>query len=208
MSSNIEIAGREFRHGENLFTPGDKVVLEKYLRNKTMNERHVSNLREQGTVVPLTPESYARATVRFGDRHIGKGFTEDELVELGILPKAAATPKPAPEEPKAKPKKAPHRQVLEIGDYIPPTPESRQYKGYVLTPRARGSLPPLWDATLSDGKRLRDRSFQKIEAAEKFIDDLIAADLANKPAADTPEADATASAQEQTNGSDVQPEPV
>lgn len=183
---NIEIAGRAFKHAEESFQPGDKIVVKTYLDNGTLDERQVQMMRRQNAIVPLTREAYALAMLRRGPGEIGRGFTVSELVKLEIIAQPAAEPEIPPEPPKApakpKPKPKPHRPTQEPAAIVPRTAETVEYKGSFLTPlaRAKSPLPPIWWVTSSDGQPKRNTGFAKFEGAQKFVDGLAA-----KPAADT-----------------------
>lgn len=168
----------DLRIGSTTYLPGDKLNIQGLLSRGALNEASITALKGQGYYADLTPETLSICLARrpAGSPAVPRGFTTEELVEIGVVappePPRVEAPPPVGAKPKPEPTVRPDR--------FPRTAQSIDYRGYVLTPRPRGGpksqIPPLWEATMSDGTPLRDRGFKSQDGARKFIDGLVESD--------------------------------
>lgn len=159
-----EIVVRPIKVGATDFLPGDRFDPKRPPFSTHLDERQVGMIRRAGQVGPLTRESYAIALVRRpgGSPPIGRGFTDVELMELGIIdepPKRRARTTPAVAPKSGEP----------VGEPIEIRP------GYFLQAFERGhNLPPTFDLRNADGDLVRPARFGTRALAEAFLDKLLA----------------------------------
>lgn len=139
----VLIFAQTMPHGSRLLERGDRYDQQALGFDDFL---HRSLLRTKA-VVDLTPESYAAQMVYRPPGTVGRGFTAEWLLEHGIISAQAA------DEAKVLP------------------PGKTAYKGYVVV-RHQVGIQVLWGVENKVGEPMREKRFQSIERATKFIDTL------------------------------------
>lgn len=99
--ASILIALRFFETGGRPFEPCDRFDRSDFPQ---ISDRRIMQMTEARYIGPLTSDAYARAARMHAPGHVGKGFSREGLIGMGIL--SADAPAAAKKAPKAPPKKA------------------------------------------------------------------------------------------------------
>lgn len=163
--ATLEIAFiNDLRLGDTTLQGGDLFDAARHLSRGAVDERLLGILRNQARIKPLTKENYAIWRARNGPAWVGRGFTEAELRERGIIdPDAdAAAAKAAAEAKAAEPKERAAREPK--GDPI-------EYEGCLIQAYQVGRFTN-YDVADKDCELLRAKPFKSLDYAKKFIDEL------------------------------------